>query len=146
MIRLRVNLIPDITNAEIEQMLQVLQPVYGVPAGRDAYGCEEFEFFDIDTTGVNRWSHSFVPGELGQQRYFPWRNGYAALIPSYHTYAFHGFFKPSLAEVLAAIRAKVENWEEARYFWVKLPHGDNRDILGNYHAAHIYLFEKDWGK
>ena len=141
---LGVDLIPPISNAELEEMLEIIKPIKAV-AEEDHYGqakADQLKFYEIDVTGVDRrgtaftWSPKLKEEEIG----IAWRNGMQCTIPTFHTYGAPCFFKPTLAETYAAIRARVPDWRHARWVWQRQIWEDSRDIFGNYHIGLASLF------
>lgn len=67
------------------------------------------------------------------------------VIPTLHTYAYHGFFKPTIAEVLQVLPTKlielVEKSGKVMYYTTKpLSYDINEVLIGNYHIGITTLY------
>lgn len=70
-------------------------------------------------------------------------------VETYHDYAYYGFFKPDLAEVMAFVTS-VPELDEVAYFWLDssrlneqpfLHKPDEKNING-YHRADVHLYRR----
>lgn len=147
---LKTNLIPEISDEDLEEMLETLRPIY--PVVKNQYDCQRCKpdqtFFLIDLAGVDRRNHAYTWGPALDEQRGPvgiaWANGDMCRVPTFHTAACSVFFKPSLAEVYAAVRRAVPDWREARFLWLDQIYGDWRDCWGSYHMARAMLFSTEF--
>lgn len=147
---LETNLIPEISDDDLEQMLETLRPIY--PVVKNQYDCKRCnpsqEFYLIDLSGVDRRSHAYTWGPALDKKRGPvgiaWSNGEMCRVPTFHTAACSALFKPSLAETYAAVRRAVPDWKEARFLWLDHLYGDWRDCWGSYHMARAMLFSTEF--
>lgn len=118
-----VDLVPPITDDEINEMLSVMKPMVSIGEGF---------YRQIDIDGVNRRnvSYTWSPKPFGMELV----SGTAeeSTIPTYHTFGAPVFFKPSLAEVLGAILRFTKDWRKVRYFSLT---SDEPSMFGSYHTA-----------
>lgn len=106
----KIGLIPDISDELVEQMLLQMKPVIR----RDQH-----RFWEIRIDGVDRrtTAYTWEPKLIRPVKIY--LGGLESkVIPTFHTYGYHGFFNPSLAEVCAAINRCVPDWSMVRYFWL----------------------------
>lgn len=126
-------IIPEISDADLEEMIGVIKPV------RKTEGRNRFR--EIVTDGVDRRCEAFTwKPRLGR----PVRIYRGTLnevnLMTFHTWAYYGFFKPTLAEAYACIRVFVPDWRKARFFWLNSEGMDHRNIVGDYHWCPCVLF------
>lgn len=137
--RLKVDLVPKITDKQIEEMLGTLTPIKVPDSGS---GLARI----IKTKGVDRRGVAFTwDPKLGREVNVAWVNDYIAICPTFHTFSFHGFFKPSLAETLACIRKFVPDWEQTRFFSLQMLTDDRAGIIGDYHIGRCFLYGPEHG-
>lgn len=121
--RLELTLLPKITDAQIREMLKVMNPIKEV---------EEYRYRLMDIKGIHPRDFAYTWSEKPLGRPLKLHK-HGALesrcILTYHGFGFHGFFKPSLAEVLACIRRDVKNWELIRYFHVEAIDTDQKIFM-----------------
>jgi len=128
-------LIPKINSNDLEEMLSIIRPLKMV---------EENRFREILTDGVDRRRVAFTwEPKLGRpvQVYRGGLNDVTIL--TFHTWAFHGFFKPTLAEAYGCIRKFVPEWRAIRFFWLNSQGMDRRNIVGNFHWCPCVLFGEE---
>jgi len=126
------SMIPKITDAKLEEMIKIIKPVKQV---------DDHRFREILTDGVDRRGVAYTwDPKLGRpvQIYRGGLNDVTMM--TFHTWAYYGFFKPTLAEAYGCIRAFVPNWEDIRYFWLDSDNMDSRNIMGDYHWCPCILF------
>jgi len=130
--RCKPQLIPEISDADLEVMLEQIKPITSVGNNR---------FREIVVKGVDRRKAAFTwEPKLGRavQVYCGGLNDTAIL--TFHTWAYYGFFKPNLAEVYGCIKAFVPDWSAIRFFWLNSEEMDRRNIIGNWHWCPCILF------
>lgn len=133
-----VNMVPEISDGDIEAMLKVMKPVANVkPIGHGRF--REIDVGDVDRRGT---SYIFSP-KLGRpvQIYLGGLNDRTIL--TFHTLAYYGMFKPTLAESLACIRRHVPAWFLVRYFWLDSANMDHKNIVGNFYWCRCVLFGEE---
>jgi hypothetical protein len=133
----KTKLVPDISDSLIELMAAQIKPVAEVGRGR---------FREIDIAGVDRRNVAFT-WEPKWGRFVRLYNGSlnSRDVVTFHSYGFHGFFKPSLAEVYACINQFVPDWSSVRYFRMKSDDMDRHNIVEPYHWCRCQLFgEEEW--
>jgi len=125
--------IPKLTDRRIEQMLSQMQPVIGFVelgsgemernSGGQLYHIEEVNPRNIAYT----WSPKVTTRAEGLELLRD--------ITTYHTWAYYGFFKPTIGEVLAQIP---EDCIDQVVAFQTL--SDDVDIVGDYHRAITRLY------
>ena len=132
------NLIPKITDKQIEEMLEVLTPIH-------IEDMENGPVRIIKTKGLDRRGVAFTwDPKLGRKVHIPWANGMMCTLPTFHTWSFQGFFKPTLAETLGCIRAWVPDWKHARFFYQKMNTDGHDSIIGSYHIGRCFLYGPEY--
>jgi len=123
------SLVPEISDEQVEEMLASMKPLYKVNHVR-------FRAIDIDNVDRRRTAYQWDPLlSYPVKVYLDSLN--SRVIPTFHTYGYYGFFKPSLAEVCACIRSYVPNWQVIRFFWLD---PTTTKILGEFHTCECHLF------
>lgn len=128
--------LPDISNQQIEEMLQIMQPVMLGPAGLEL----------IDIQGVDRRNVSYIwdPKILRPVR-LAYGNGWDAELLTFHKFGASSLFKPSLAETLACIRQWMPTrWHEVKFFWLDSRNLSSTNIVGEFHYCRCKLFTKEF--
>lgn len=128
----KVRMIPDISDSDLEEMLSMIRPVAQVENNR---------FREIITDGVDRRGVSYTwEPRLGRPVQI-YRGGLNEVsMATFHTWAYYGFFKPTLAETYGCIRAFVPDWKLARFIWLNTTEMDRRNIIGDFHWCSAVLF------
>jgi hypothetical protein len=128
-----VKLVPEISDELIQEMLAQMRPVSKTKNGR----FREINIKGVDPRGESYiWDLKLKPGLV--RIYENALND--VKIPTFHTWAYYGFFKPTLAEVLGCINQYYPDWRnEVFYFWLDSPEALS-SVIGNYHAARCTLF------
>ena len=117
-------MIPDISDELIEKMAEQIKPVKAVERGR-------FRLIDIKDVGRRDTAFTWEP-KLGKLvRIYEGGLGCKDIM-AFHTYAYYGFFKPTLAEVYACINQFVPDWSMVRYFTMLSRDMGPEAILGDY--------------
>lgn len=65
-------------------------------------------------------------------------------IMTFHKYGAPSFFKPSLAEVYAAIRRFIPQWHDAKFFYLQDDDMGVNNIMGDYHFVVCRVFGDDF--
>jgi len=126
----KIKLVRSVTDAEIREMLAVMRPV--VQAGMNQWRM-------VDVSGVHPRDVSYIwnpkpygpaltPDQLDSGR-----------IMSFHNFGAPSLFKPSLAEVLGAIRTFVPEWSRVRYFGLD---AETAKPFGMVHAVECLVVAK----
>ena len=116
---LKLQLIPEITDAQIVEMLYVMWPVHKFT------GDDEYRLIAPSGIDFRSQSYPWVDRPHGRAVGLGNRNHIGTIL-TMHTWAYYGFFKPTLAEVLAFIRRDVKDWERVRFF-----HVDGLEVVGD---------------
>lgn len=137
-------LVPDIEDDELEVMIQQIKPIALV---------NEYRYREIITDNVNRREVAYTwSPRLGRPLRL-YRGGLnETKIVTFHTWAYYGFFKPTLAEAYACIRQFVPDYSMVRYFYLDSEGMDRRNIIGDWHVCPCILFgdeqlnviDQDW--
>jgi hypothetical protein len=141
-------MIPDISDEDLETMMKIIKPVClvcedGLPESEGVSG-EGSYYREIITQGVDRRDIAFNWGPSLGRPVQIYRGGLNDIqILTFHTWAYYGFFKPTLAEVYACIRQFVPDWSKARFFWLDTYKMDGRNIIGDYHWSPCVLFGEE---
>ncbi len=138
-----VNLIPEIDDSEIEEMLGHMAPVIHQEVG-GSHGY--FHIVDIEDVDRRKTAYTWEP-KLGRCVGLTWDGLGHTVIHTYHRYGYYGFFKPSLAEVLAQIRHVMADWTRVKYFMLDSNLFDTRNwrefVVGNHHWCPCHLWTAD---
>jgi len=127
--------IPEISNEHLAEMLGRLTPVEKVGDGEYR---EILTEKDPQTSrGIAYTWNKVLTGE-------PIRLETSGQTETYHSWGYYGFFKPSLAEVMACSREKIP--EGATHFWMDMDSPDRGKLLvkpdghsmSGYHHADVY--------
>ena len=129
----KLALVPEIDDAALEAMLRTMRPVCRVNG---------YRFREQIIDGIDRRQAAYTWNEprLGRpvQLYLAGLN--CKVVPTFHTYGYYGFFKPSLAEVCACIRRSVTNWQLIRFFWLDT---SKARIVDQFHECECHIFGEE---
>jgi len=141
---LSVNLVQKIGNADLEKMLKILKPVAADGVKEDGV-TKKMRLVNIK--GVHRRETAYLwSPKFGREVHIAYGNGAIAMCPTFHNGSV--FFKPSLAEVYASIRAFVPEWHKAKYVWLNTDLTSRGPMIWNnietVHMARAHLFDTDF--
>lgn len=129
------NLIPDITDEQIREMLHI-EPIMHVMGDKYAKLIYDNQTWKDIINNSYLWDV-----KEGDTLWMDSLNRVDFI--TYHTYGYYGFFKPSIREVYAQIRANVPNWHLVKYFCLFNEDVDVKNIIGPYHFCKCSLFGKE---
>ena len=123
--------IPEITNDRITKLLKQMQPIIE----------KDQKFFSIKKVDPRKTAFTWDPKRKKEIKNIePIRT-----VETYHTWAFYGFFKPTIAEVLAQLPADIEK-EIVAFKTEMKPHNNWRETLAGpmqeYHIGHTTFYRK----
>jgi hypothetical protein len=61
-------------------------------------------------------------------------------IMTFHRWGYYGFFKPSIAEVMACVHAFVSDWKEVKYFYLNSEYMGPENIIGDFQWCRCELY------
>lgn len=136
-----VKLIPDISDTEIKEMLNTMNPVVFLDGDNEAAthgaGLYVVDVLDVDFRKV---AYTWDPTILRQAR-LAYGNGWDAEIMTFHKFGAPSYFKPSLAETLACIRKTMpDGWKRVKFFWLDSRNLDCSNVISSYHYCRCKLF------
>jgi hypothetical protein len=132
---LSVSLVPDISNKELEEMLDIVKPIL----------LREGKCWELKLNGVSwrQTAFNWSP-KLGREVRVSYNNGACAICPTFHRSAV--FFKPSIAEFYACIRLYVPEWRKCKY---ALLDEETKPVLWNnietVYSSRALLFNIEFG-
>lgn len=129
-----LNLIPKISDEEISEMLQKITPLMIVDG---KWGDALYQIDGIENVATRDFAFLWDAKPKGREHVFHFSRTFI----TYHTWAYYGFFKPTLAEVYAQIR-KLDNWESFDFFALKSDMQPSM-IIDEYHWCFCKLFTKN---
>ena len=117
--RLELRLIPEITDEQCIEMLYSMWPVHRIGG--------EGQYRVIAPNGIHlrKMAYTWVERPEAREVNLTERNKLGTIL-TMHTCAYYGFFKPTLAEVLAFIRRDVVDWQRVKYFYL-----DPCEVMGD---------------
>lgn len=133
-------LVPDITDEQIEEMLEVMQPIEAVKID----GRRRFRLVDVKRVDPRSVAYTWSMKLMRMVRVY--EGGLDSIrVPTFHSFGAPVFFKPSLAEVLGCIRHYCPDWGAIRFFWLNTDLGPEAIRYGH-QCSFVTLFGEEKGE
>lgn len=117
--------IPEISDAKLEELYKRIKPVVG----------RKGKLYYIKDEDLRKVAFTWEPKLKNKAK----KLERLCDITTYHTYGYHGFFKPSIAEVIAQIP---ENYLDETVAFETFTDLTLENIVGNYHVTTTRLYTK----
>lgn len=142
--------IPKVSNADLESMLKRIRPVARFRENPQGEECPHCGYREYELEQDDRGDLYYIKKVNPRNVAYTWDPQPAEKakglvkhkdITTHHTYGYYGFFKPSIAEVLAQIpEADLETVCAFEYVY------GTAEITGEYHSATTRLYRRGGGK